>query len=71
MLRGTVKKIVRDRGFGFIVGEARGVDIFFHVNAVRDHRFDSLEEGQAVEYELAEGGSDTGRGPRAGVVVVV
>ncbi len=71
MLRGTVKKIVRDRGFGFITGESRGADVFFHVNAVQDHRFDSLEEGQSVEYELADGGADTGRGLRAGVVVVL
>lgn len=71
MMRGTVKKIVRDRGFGFITGATRGVDIFFHVNAVQDHRFDSLEEGQAVEYELMAAGDDKGKGPRASVVIVL
>jgi len=68
MLRGTIKKVVRDRGFGFILAPAKGPDVFFHVSTVADRAFDTLEEGQSVEYELLE---DLSRGPRAKTVRVV
>ncbi|MGQ0633194.1 MAG: cold-shock protein [Planctomycetaceae bacterium] len=67
MPQGTIKKIVKDRGFGFIsTGPGKG-DIFFHVSAVADNAFDALEEGQSVEYEVADDG-ERGKGPRAGNV---
>ncbi len=59
MAQGTIKKIVTDRGFGFIKTE-KG-DLFFHLSAVQETRFDQLYEGQAVEYEEGEGP----KGPRA------
>ena len=59
MPQGTIKKIVTDKGFGFIDG-GEG-DLFFHQSSVVDGSFDDLREGQQVEYESGEGP----RGPRA------
>lgn len=50
MATGTIKKIVSDRGFGFIQ-EADGADLFFHRSAVTGASFDELREGQTVSYE--------------------
>jgi cold shock protein len=47
---GTIKKLVTDRGFGFIQ-EADGKDLFFHRTAVAGTTFDALTEGQSVTYE--------------------
>ena len=68
MPQGVIKKLVADRGFGFISGE-RG-DVFFHHSAVKDAIFDDLQESQAVEYELEDdsGGAGRGKGPRASSV---
>ena len=49
MPQGTIKKIVSDKGFGFISGE-KG-DIFFHLSSVQGKRFEELTEGESVEYE--------------------
>ena len=62
MPQGTIKKLVADKGFGFIDGE-RG-DLFFHHSALVDATFESLHEGQTVEYEESEGP----KGPRASSV---
>ncbi len=59
MPEGTIKKIVSDRGFGFI--SAGGADLFFHHSALQGLRLEDLEEGQRVEYEEGEGP----KGPRA------
>ena len=68
MPQGTIKKIVSDRGFGFISGEDQG-DVFFHHTSVADNGFDNLHEGQAVEYEIDEEGDRRGgKGPRASSV---
>ncbi|MBN2475360.1 MAG: cold shock domain-containing protein [Pirellulales bacterium] len=72
MPQGVIKKLVADRGFGFI--SADGSDIFFHHSSVKDNGFDDLQEGQTVEYELEEesGGSrGRGKGPRAASVARV
>jgi len=66
MPQGVIKKLVADRGFGFI--SADGGDIFFHHSAVADEGFDNLQERQTVEYELEDGGGRRGKGPRASVV---
>ncbi len=52
MSQGTIKKLT-DKGFGFIEGD-RG-DIFFHSSSIMDGSFDSLREGQAVEYTEGRG----------------
>jgi CspA family cold shock protein len=59
MPRGTIKKVVADRGFGFIEGE-RG-DIFFHHSALEGATIEALSIGQEVEYEEGRGP----KGPRA------
>ena len=70
MAQGVIKKIVADRGFGFISGDR--ADVFFHHSSVEGVSFDDLQEGQTVEYELEEGeGTRRGKGPRAAVVKAV
>jgi CspA family cold shock protein len=59
MPEGTVKKIVSDKGFGFI--EANGQDIFFHHSSLVGVQIEELQEGQAVAYEMGNGP----KGPRA------
>ena len=49
--QGTIKRLVSDRGFGFIT-QADGTEIFFHRSKVTGS-FDSLTEGQRVSYEKA------------------
>ena len=65
MPQGTIKKLVSDRGFGFI--SAASGDIFFHHSVVADNKFEELKEGQPVTYEITTGPDDRGRdkGPRA------
>lgn len=60
MAKDTIARLIRDRGYGFITTED-GKDIFFHRTALQGLRFDSLEEGQSVEFEIEEGS----KGPRA------
>jgi CspA family cold shock protein len=70
MPQGTIKKVVTDRGFGFISGE-RG-DVFFHHSVVQDQGFEQLREGQTVEYEVDQGGGKgSSKGPRASSVKMV
>ena len=52
MPQGTIKKLT-DKGYGFIEG-ARG-DIFFHHSALEGVAYDSLQEGQSVEYQEGNG----------------
>lgn len=63
MATGTITRLIGDRGYGFITTED-GKDIFFHRTALRGLRFDSLEEGQSVEFEVETGS----KGPRAAEV---
>ncbi len=60
---GKIKKLVTDKGFGFIQPE-NGQDVFFHHTTVEDRQFDDLTEGQKVEFSVDQsGGRD--KGPRA------
>ena len=61
MPQGTIKKLVAEKGFGFISGE--GKELFFHRSTVIEGSFDSLHEGQKVEYSVDA--VDRGKGPRA------
>ena len=65
MPQGTIRKVISEKGFGFIEGE-RG-DLFFHHSAVEGTAFDALREGQEVEYTEGRGP----KGPRAESVKVV
>ena len=53
MAQGTIKKIISDKGFGFIKGDSE--ELFFHRSAVDGTSFDELREGQAVEYNEGQG----------------
>jgi CspA family cold shock protein len=68
MPAGVIKKLVEDRGFGFIRGED-GVDIFFHHSSVKGQPFEELALGQNVEYTVER--DDRGKGPRAASVTVI
>lgn len=59
MPQGVIKKLVADRGFGFIEGE-RG-DLFFHHSSLEGTTIEALRIGQQVSYEIGQGG----KGPRA------
>ncbi len=52
--RGRIKKMVRDRGFGFIRGED-GKEVFFHRSGLNASDYDALNEGDFVEYVVQEG----------------
>src|SRR5262245_45913457 len=59
-MTGVVKRIVREKGFGFNQDE-RGKEYFFHATALKNVRWDDLEVGREVTFEDAEGT----KGPRA------
>ena len=65
MSQGTIKKLVSDKGFGFIKGDSG--ELFFHHSAVEGVAFETLREGQSVEYTEGSGP----KGPRAESVRVV
>ena len=56
MATGTIKKLVMERGFGFIKPDEGGSDIFFHCSALpQKSDFDGLEEGKQVNFTEGEG----------------
>jgi CspA family cold shock protein len=64
MATGTIKKVVADRGFGFITGED-GKDYFFHRDSlVPPLDIDRIAGGEPVTYEIENGP----KGPRANTV---
>lgn len=58
-LSGTVKRLVSDKGFGFIL-TGDGTEYFFHTSACTQVSFSELHEGQAVSFERGQGP----KGPR-------
>jgi len=54
MATGTIKKMVSDKGFGFISAEGMEKDLFFHTNALVGVSFDELREGDAVSFDTEE-----------------
>ena len=52
MATGSITRIVRDRGFGFIQTSDSTEDVFFHSSSVDEPTFDELSEGQKVEFDL-------------------
>ncbi len=65
MAQGTIKKVIVDKGFGFIKTD-RG-EIFFHSSALQGISIESLREGQVVDYTETRGP----KGPRAESIKVV
>jgi len=60
-MTGTIKKLVSDKGFGFIAGDGLAKDLFFHSNSLVDIAFTDLREGDAVSFDTEE----TPKGPAA------
>ena len=58
-LNGTIKRLVSDKGFGFILA-SDGNEYFFHNSACTQTRFDDLHEGQNVSFDVGQGP----KGPR-------
>jgi len=56
MPKGTIRRLITDRGFGFIQ-TAEGKDLFFHRSQLQGVDYSSLREGQQVEYEVGQGRS--------------
>ena len=60
-MNGTIKRLVSDKGFGFIAA-SDGNEYFFHQSACSQTPFDELREGQAVTFDKGQGP----KGPRGG-----
>ncbi len=54
MPNGTVKWFNKQKGFGFIVPEEGGADVFVHITALEKAGIPQLDDGQKVTYELME-----------------
>lgn len=59
-LKGTVKWFNNAKGYGFI-GREDGPDVFVHYSAITGEGYKSLQEGDAVEFEIVQGQ----KGPQA------
>lgn len=60
MQEGIIARLT-DKGFGFITVEGREKDLFFHSNELQNVRFDDLQEGDKVSFEVGE----SPKGPNA------
>ncbi len=60
MFTGTVKRIMREKGFGFI-SATDGREVFFHRSEVQNVEFDTLQEGDHLEFGVTKGK----KGPQA------
>ncbi len=66
MHKGQIKKLIRDRGFGFIA-DTDGREVFFHQSSLTGVAFDALTGDEEVEFEV----EDSPKGPSAVNVNVV
>ena len=63
-MKGTVKWFNEEKGFGFITGED-GKDVFAHFSQIQKDGFKTLNEGEEVTFDVAEGA----KGPQATNIV--
>ncbi len=66
-MKGTIKRLVTEKHFGFIGVEDGSKDVFFHETGLNGVTFDALNVGDTVEFQM----EDSEKGPRAVNVVVV
>lgn len=64
LFRGQIKRLVRDRGFGFLFCQDTGKEYFFHRSVLVGLQFEVLDEGDDVQFRP----EDSSKGPRAGYV---
>lgn len=64
MVTGRVKWFNNDKGYGFITGDD-GKEVFVHYSSIQSEGYKSLDENQAVQYEVIDGA----KGPQAVNVV--
>ena len=60
MHTGKIKKVIRERGFGFIA-DTDGSEVFFHRNSLAEGSFDNLAGDEDVEFDVEK----SPKGPRA------
>ena len=70
MANGQIKRLVRDRGFGFIRPEGASEDISFPSSALQGGIFDQLNEGQNVEFDTEADPRDPKRSRAINVRIV-
>ena len=64
-MKGKVKWFNAEKGYGFISREDGEPDVFVHFSAIQKEGFRTLEEGEAVEFDIVDGD----RGPQSANVV--
>jgi CspA family cold shock protein len=61
-MTGTIKKVMSDKGFGFITPDDGSDDVFFHRSRLASNlRFEDLREGEEVQFQVRSGD----KGPQA------
>ena len=54
-MQGKIKKVMSERGYGFITQDGSDEDLFFHQSNLEGSEFYQLREGMPVEFEVGEG----------------
>ena len=70
MATGQIKRLATDRGFGFIRPDGESQDIFFDTSAVTCGNFDSMNEGQMVEFDKGKDERDPSKSRALNVRVI-
>jgi cold shock protein len=60
-MEGTIKKLITDKGFGFITVDGEEKDLFFHGKELKGVTFEELKEGDRVSFDKG----DSPKGPNA------